>query len=252
MRSSFTSGLVAWRAVSPARRRLPASRNSFDQPVAQEAARCPRAGSARRCCPRRVVRRARSASFPPPNAASGSPCGCPSPPSRRRLSASPVSGSSPFLGGYDEPEPLRRSTSSNGPMGADAGQLSSKVPNSLTTDTGRASSSPSAVGRASFRRGRRHPWASGTSPSSLRNRSRQGLLEPEAARCIVGQLVGQSVEADLRPSGRPRDFPVNRADGPHEGRYLLSSAWMAPTSSALISPIVVTSPPGCATGGTAR
>ena len=30
-RSSFTSGLVAWRAVSPARRRLPASRNSFDQ-----------------------------------------------------------------------------------------------------------------------------------------------------------------------------------------------------------------------------
>jgi hypothetical protein len=58
-RSSFTSGLVAWRAVSPARRRLPASRIPLTRSNTSSP-QCPCGGTVRRRCPHRADPRAQS------------------------------------------------------------------------------------------------------------------------------------------------------------------------------------------------
>ena len=74
---SLTSPLVAARAVSPASRRLPASRNSLDQRN-RGPRQCLHGGTARRCWARPVSRPARCGSSLRPNTACGSLGECPS------------------------------------------------------------------------------------------------------------------------------------------------------------------------------
>ena len=116
------------------------------------------------------------------------PGGSPSQPSRRQLSASRSSGSSLLLGGYDEPEPLRCSATSNRPMGADGG-------NSPTT-------TPRRSGRCS-RPARPGSTRSGSASTSTRRAaSSTRRAAPPRASSRSGRCRGA-------PSGRSRRFPTS-------------------------------------------
>ena len=113
--------MVAARAVSPARRRLPASRNSFDQRVIQALGDAFAPAQFGDAVLRRAGRRARCGSSPRPNIACASRGGCLSRAARTAFRAYRISGSSPLLDGYDEPEILRSSSRPFCLKGADAG-----------------------------------------------------------------------------------------------------------------------------------
>ena len=95
-RSDFTSLEVAWRAVSPARRFLPASRNSPSTNCNTGYPRCPRDGTAWQYSPRHADLQARYVFSLPTNKACASCDGYSGSFSRPSLSCSWISASSSF------------------------------------------------------------------------------------------------------------------------------------------------------------
>ena len=123
-RRVFTSSDVASRAVSPASRFLPASRNSSSTSDRRGSGRCPPCGTTERGVLTAGGFERDPESSPQPRTAAWWLCGCPDRSSRR----SQASGRLTALivlppRGYDEPEPLSCAISSNCPVSADGGHL---------------------------------------------------------------------------------------------------------------------------------